>query len=151
MDEATGYQDIRPRRALAEILEQFIDTQLHGWTKAFPDEFFAQVCRLKEWDVQRARKYPKHMGNVVNEVVYVRLAPGVLDELRRLNPMSESGRRDHHHHQHLTRNVGYVKLQQHLAAVIAMMKTKREGDWQGFVWDLNRVFPIVDTNLQLWV
>ncbi len=67
-----------------------------------------------------------------------------------LNPMLESGRRDHHH-LHLTRNVGYVKLQQHLAVVTAMMKTKREGDWQEFVWDLNRVFPIVDTNLQLWV
>ena len=151
MDEATGYQVIRPQRALAKIREQFMERQLHGWTKAFPDEFFDQVCRLKEWDVPRSRKYPKHMGNVVNEVVYARLAPGALDELRRLNPMLESGRRDHHHHQHLTRNVGYVKLHQHLAAVIAMMKTKREGDWQGFLWDLNRVFPIVDTNLQLWV
>ena len=49
VDEATGYQAIRARRALATILEQFIAKALQPWTRTFPYEFYAQIFRLKGW------------------------------------------------------------------------------------------------------
>ena len=39
VDEATGYQDIRARRALTTILERFIADELQPWTKTFPYAF----------------------------------------------------------------------------------------------------------------
>src|SRR5262249_13364489 len=42
VDEATGYQYDRARRALEEILEQFISKELLKWIKTFPDEFYRE-------------------------------------------------------------------------------------------------------------
>ena len=49
VDEATGYERIREERALATILEKFIDKELQPWTKTFPYEFYEQIYRLKDW------------------------------------------------------------------------------------------------------
>ena len=50
VDEATGYQDVRAQRALAEILEEFIAKELQPWTKTFPYEFYTRDnARLKGW------------------------------------------------------------------------------------------------------
>ena len=38
VDEATGYQEIRAKIALATILEKFIANELQPWTKTFPYE-----------------------------------------------------------------------------------------------------------------
>ena len=40
VDEATGYQKIREKNALATILEKFIARELQPWTKTFPYEFY---------------------------------------------------------------------------------------------------------------
>ena len=48
VDEATGYQEIRARRALATILEKFIAEKLQPWTKTFPYEFY-ELYKLKGW------------------------------------------------------------------------------------------------------
>ena len=92
VDEATGYQDVRARNALNEILEQFIADELRRWTKLFPDEFYRQMFRLRgwEWKVQSIKQRPGVVGNYTNDLVYQRLAPGVLDELRRKDP-SQAG------------------------------------------------------------
>ena len=46
VDEATGYEEIRARRALATILEKFIIKELRPWTRTFPYEFYEQIFRL---------------------------------------------------------------------------------------------------------
>ena len=53
VDEATGYQKDRTRRALHEILEQFISKELLKWAKRFPDEFYEEMFRLKRWKYQQ--------------------------------------------------------------------------------------------------
>ena len=42
---------------------------------------------------------PLGVALLTNDLIYDRLAPGVLDELRRRNPVTERGHRSHHHHQ----------------------------------------------------
>jgi hypothetical protein len=63
--------------------------------------------------------------------LYDRLAPGVLEELKKANPKDEiTGRRKSKHFQWLTSNIGYPKLREHLGAVIATMKLS--ADWHDF-------------------
>jgi hypothetical protein len=55
VDEATGFQFVRTRTALAEILSKFISDKLMPWTKRYPDEFYTEMFRLKGWDYARLR------------------------------------------------------------------------------------------------
>jgi len=148
VDEATGYQDIRSKEALAEILEAFIAEELQPWTKTFPDEFYKQLFRLRGWSYNPfSVKRPSHVGKLTNDLVYERLAPGVLDELRSKNPPDEKGRRKWKHFQWLTGNIGDPKLREHLYAVIALMKAS--SNWDGFYRGIQRALPQQNKTLPL--
>ena len=139
VDEATGYQRIRAERALATILEKFIAKDLQPWKKTFPYEFYEQIFRLKGWAGPNGVKRPSVIGKYTNDIVYARVAPGVLDELRRLNPSVPGGSRKWRHHQWFTPEPGYIKLNQHLAAVIALMKVS--SNWGQLQRHLKYAFP----------
>lgn len=47
IDEATGFQEVRDRLALQEILDQYLLRELAAWAKRFPDEFHKQIFRLR--------------------------------------------------------------------------------------------------------
>ena len=74
VDEATVYQEIRSRRALATILEKFIAKELQSWTKTFPYEFYEHIFRLKGWTGPDGVKKPSVIGYYTNYFVYDRLA-----------------------------------------------------------------------------
>lgn len=139
VDEATGYQAIRARLALATILEKFIAKELQPWTRTFPYEFYAQIFRLKGWSGPAGAKGPRVLGHYTNDLVYKRLAPGVLDELRSKNPTMPYGTRKNKHHQWFTPDPGYIKLNQHVAAVMALMRAAP--NWAVFHRSLERAFP----------
>jgi hypothetical protein len=140
VDEATGYQYDRARRALEEILEQFISKELLKWVKTFPDEFYEEMFRLKNWRVRDiATKRPLYAGKVTNDIVYERLAPGVLEELKRITPRNEKGRPRHHYHRRLTEDIGHPRLREHLSAVLALMRAA--DSWEQFYKALNRALP----------
>ena len=149
VDEVTGYQQVRARRALEEILEQFISKELLKWAQIFPDEFYQELFRLRGWHYYdpKSTKRPILVAKLTNDVVYERLAPGVLDELKRVTPKDDKGRRKHRYHQRLTEDVGHPKLREHLAAVIALMKAST--DWTMFTRLLQRAKPKYNTNLEL--
>ena len=148
VDEATGYQEIRARKALEEILDKFIAEELRKWAKTFPDEFYKEVFRLKGWPYAPwSVKRPGVIGRYTNDIVYERLAPGVLDELRRRNPTTPKGHRKARHHQWLTEDIGHPRLREHIAAVIALMRASN--NWTQFHRMLQRAFPRYGTNLDL--
>jgi len=148
VDEATGYQDIRAKEALAEILEAFIADELQPWTKTFPDEFYKQLFRLRGWSYNPfSVKRPSYVGKLTNDIVYERLAPGVLDELRSKNPPDEKGRRKWRHFQWLTGDIGHPKLREHIYAVIALMKAA--STWDQFYRGLQRALPQQNKTLPL--
>jgi hypothetical protein len=140
VDEATGYQYARDRRALAEILEAFVAKELARWAKTFPEDYYREMFRLRGLRPSPSddSKRPQYFGHLTNDIVYKRLAPAVLDELKRKNP-TKDGRRRSAHHQWLTRDVGHPKLMAHLGAVVAVMKLSP--DWDQFVANLDRVAP----------
>lgn len=140
VDEATGYQEVRARQALEQILEKFISDELLKWAKTFPDEFYQQIARLRGIHYSEiATKRPGYIGRLTNDIVYERLAPGVLTELKEITPKDEKGRRKHKYHQRLTEDVGHPRLREHLVAVIALMRASP--NWSSFYRLLQRAYP----------
>ncbi len=139
VDEATGYQRVREERALATILEKFIAKELQPWTKTFPYEFYEQIFRLKGWPGPDGVKRPSVIGHYTNDIIYNRLAPGVLEELKLKNPTIAPGRRKNTHHQWLTGKVGHPKLKEHLVGVMALMRASTT--WDHFKRSLQRAYP----------
>lgn len=146
VDEATGYQELRDREALQTILKEYISGALLEWTKTFPIDFYKEMFRLKGWP-WNAGKMPGVVGRYTNDIVYERLAPGVLAELQKLNPPTEKGYRKHRHHQYLTRDVGHPSLSRRLYELIGMARAS--DDWEKFYGLVDRTFPRVNTTLPL--
>lgn len=148
VDEATGYQDYRDRQALERILDRFLQDELAKWAKRFPDTFYKELFRLRGWEYKPdSVKRPKLVGTLTNDLVYSRLAPGVLDELKRRTPRDDHGRAKVHYHRWLTDDLGVPRLQEHLSAVIALMKAAQ--DWRTFMRMMNRALPKWAGNYEL--
>lgn len=139
VDEATGFQYDRSRTALELILEAFIKDELGKWAKRFPDEFYRELFRLKKLEWPSTKNPPQVVGHWTNDLVYKRLAPGVLDDLRQKTPKTPRGHRKYKFHRWFTDDVGHPKLQEHLSSVIALMKSS--DDWEDFHKRLDRALP----------
>ena len=148
VDEVTGYQDFRSRVALEEILDKFISDELGKWAKTFPDEFYKELFRLRGWPYSPISvKRPQVIGHLTNDIVYHRLAPGVLAELKRITPKDEKGRRKHKFFQRLTDDIGHGRLREHLTSVITLMRASP--NWNTFYRLLQRALPKYKQTLPL--
>lgn len=148
VDEATGYQEVRDRRALEAILDRFLRKELATWAKRFPDEFYQQIFRLKNWTWKGLSvKRPGVVGKYTIDLVYERLAPGIVEELGRLNPKNEKGNRAHKHHQWLTEDIGHPALAQHLYALIGFMRASK--NWDQFYRMVQLAYPKKNTQMLL--
>ena len=150
VDEATGYQNDRAVDALAEILERFIAKELRPWIKTFPEDFYRELCRLRglEFPMEQPN-YPSYFGHLTNDIVYKRLAPGVLDELKKSTPKNEKGRHKHQLHRRLSAEMGHPKLLAHLDSVVTVMKLTPETDYDAFIEKLDHVKPRFGDTIQL--
>ena len=137
---ATPFQEFRARDALSRILEAFIAKELRAWIQTFPADFCEELFRLRGLDFpSESVKRPQYFGKLTNDIVYRRLAPGVLAKLKEVTPRNDSGRLKHKLFQRLTSNVGYPKLREHLGSVVAIMKLSE--DWHDFMQKLDRLHP----------
>lgn len=140
VDEATGYQDARARDALARILEKFIAKELRKWIRTFEADFYKEMFRLKGLPYDGTCRRPQYFGHLTNDLVYSRLAPGVLDELRKRNPRTTPrGNRPAKHFQHLTPEFGHPRLREHIHAVTSLMRAS--DNWKGFYALIQRALP----------
>lgn len=149
VDEATGYQRDRDRDALHKLLGLYIAKELLPWAQRFPDEFYKEMFRLRGWSMRAlapgetgfdARKGPRFAGKLTNQLVYEKLPPNVLNELRTKNPVVETtGRRRYRHHQLLTVDVGHEHLRDHILQVVAVMRGSQT--WSQFEASFERAFP----------
>lgn len=148
IDEATGYQKDRAKDALATILEAFIAKELQPWIKTFPADYYQELFRLRGLEYPNASvKRPQYFGVLTNDIVYKRLAPGVLEELRRVTPKNDEGRPKAKYFQSLTSNAGYPKLREHLGAVVAVMKLS--DSYHDFIEKLDRLAPKYNETMPL--
>lgn len=140
VDEATGYQDERAKDALAKILEAYVADELQAWVRTFPVEFYKELCRLRGIDFDpSAVKRPPYFGHLTNNIVYKRLAPGLLAEIkdRRAN---DAKKRNAKFHQQLTPEAGHPKLREHLASTVTVMKLSNT--YPEFIGLMDKVHPI---------
>lgn len=150
VDEATGYQDVRARDALAKILEAYVAAELQPWVRTFDVDFYKELFRLRELDFDpNSVKRPAYFGHLTNDVVYKRVAPGVFDEIKAQRAKDEKKRKAKFHQQ-LTEEVGHPRLREHIASVTTVMKLS--DNWAAFKRNLDRVHPIFDVGVQdsLW-
>jgi len=149
VDEATGYQELRDKNALQKILEKYVKDEWSKWTRRFPPEFYRQLFRLKHvpFPPTEGTNKPSYVGHWTNDVVYSRLAPGILTKLREVNPRTPSGNRARRHHQHLTEDVGVPELQQHLSNVVFLMKGCVS--WDEFKQRLDAAAPKIGETMTL--
>ena len=148
IDEATGYQEIRDRKALQALLDKYLLTEYAAWAKRFPDEFYKQMFRLKGWaypTVGNAK--PSVVGIYTNDLIYERLAPSLLEELKERNPKNDKGHRKVKHHQWLSTDVGHPALSTHVHAIIGFMTAC--DSWEQLMYMVDRVYPKKGSNFPL--
>ena len=139
VDEATGYEEFRERDALAKILEAFIQEEIRPYVRTFKPDFYREIYRLHKWDYKGGSARPGIVGHYTNDIIYRRLAPGVLDELRRITPRDEKGRLKQKLFQRLTPDIGHPALDSLQTGAIMLMKYS--GDWKTFMYRLDKEFP----------
>lgn len=146
VDEATGYQRDRASDALSRILEAFIAKELQPWVKTFPDEYYEQLFRLRGLTYPTdSVKRPQYFGHLTNDIVYRRLAPAVLEELKKTTPKTPSGRLRQHLHRRLTSDLGHPKLREYMASVVTAMKLSK--DYDDFKAKLDILHPRYDETM----
>lgn len=140
VDEATNFQEVRDRLALQKILDKYISQEMQPYVRMFPDEFYKQMWRLMGWEWRgMSVPKPKRVGQLTDDLIYKRLAPGVRDVLRSLVPRTGKGNLVHKLHSHLTPEDGRKALEKHLHAVTALMMAATT--WKGFERMVDRAFP----------
>lgn len=140
VDEATGYQYDRPRRDLEEYLKKFLSESLRRWVRTFPGEYFKQLCRLKGVQLRPDMKLPQYFGHLTNDLVWRRIAPGLLRALKERR--SERGSPSNKLHSWTSDELGKPELLLHLGMVIGLMKLHT--DYEEFHKQLDtiaRVYP----------
>ncbi len=140
IDEATGYQEDRERDELSRLLAIYLSEERLKWAKQFPDEFYRLIYKLKNWPYPTGGGKNPYVGKLTNELVYEKLPPGVLEELRVRNPVNSiKKRRQWCHHQFLSEDIGQPDLRNHLLQVIALLRAS--ANWNIFKRLFARAFP----------
>lgn len=148
IDEATGYQDERAKDALAKIFTTFLAKERQKWALTFPVDFYREIYRLRGWKFEPWNtKRPSVIAAWTDDFVYDRLAPGLTEELRNKNPIVDTGRRSHKHFQWLNPERGHPKLKEHIAGVIALLRSA--DDWGSFKRGLDRAYPKFGDTIQM--
>jgi hypothetical protein len=152
VDEATGYQEVRPKDALQVYLEILVRKELAAWAKKFPDEFYENIYKLKGWAWPGMKKNRfSIVAHYTRDLIYERIAPGLLQELEQKSPQDETGKRKNKLHQWLTEDVGNPMLAQHLHSIIMFQRLALSSGykWHRFIKMVDSVLPKRGTTLEL--
>ena len=151
IDEVTGYQDIRVKGALQEILNQYLLDEAKKYQVTFPIELYKQWFRLNnwEWKEKNAQKRPSVIGKWTNKYIYERIAPNILQELERKNPKNEKGYREYKHFQFLTDEVGEPRLREFFGGLIALARAT--SSWRKYTELVERAYPRIGDQLDLFL
>lgn len=127
IDEALGFQELRGKNELQDMFSLLVDKELQPWTKRFPLPFFENIKRI--YKLQHLKKIPSFAGNWINKYIYDQIAPGIVEELKKINPTQINGTRKHRHHQYLTLDLGCPALEKQVLRVntiLSLSDTKEE-------------------------
>jgi hypothetical protein len=147
IDRATGFDDLRKRKAVLKIIEQYVRKDALPWVRFFDVEFYRQIYRLNHWpfDPEKTAR-PGVIGHWTNDI-YDRLAPGVRPALHGRVRRNALGRPTQKLTQYLTPEEGKPRLKELLEGVKALMRVSM--NWADFEVKLDMVYPNLNTTLQL--
>lgn len=152
IDEATGYQTARPADTLKTYLESILKKELASWVKRFPDEYYENIYKLKEWTWPGMTKNRfSVVGKYTNDLIYERLAPGLKEEFELRNPKDAKGHRKNKHHQWFDEDGERLYAQQ-MFTVLTIQRSclKKTGDrWAHFMAMMDDLLPKKGASLPL--
>ena len=150
VDEATGFQDKRVKNALELILNKFLLEEAKKYEVTFPLQLYKEWFRLNgwEWRPENAQKRPKILGKWTNQYIYARMAPHLLDELKRRNPRNEKGNLKDKHFQYLTDDIGEPRLREFFGGHLALAKASMT--WKKYIRLVERAYPLFGDQIPLF-
>ena len=147
VDRATGFEDMRKRRAINKIIDQYVEKAARPWVKMFDLDFYRHIYRLNGWDFDPENTArPGVVGTWTNDI-YDRLAPGVRQALHDRVKRNAKGRPTQKLTQLLTPEDGKPALERLLEGVILLMRMSM--DWPSFKHKLDEYYPRFGDTLQL--
>jgi len=154
IDEATGYQNLRPADGLRTYFDQILRKDLAVWFKRFPDEFYENIYKLRGWEWPGMGKNRfSVVGKYTNDLVYGRIVPGLQEELEKKNPKNSSGHREHKHHQWLNDEAGDKLFSAQMFTILALQRAclnKAGNKWNHFMSMMDDVLPRKDSTIPLF-
>jgi hypothetical protein len=85
IDEATGYQQVRKKRALQIKFQAFIAEEMQDWAEMFPPDFWFELARL-EGIHYSPRNRPIRWGKYIMAFVYDAIDKDVSKAIKTINP-----------------------------------------------------------------
>ena len=102
--------------------------------------FYEQLYRLRRWKYRPLNtNRPGVVAYYTVNLIYERLAPGVLDELKKKAPRNAKGQRKTRLHQGLTPTIGHPKLREHISNVLVLLRVNN--DWDAFMKMMDKALP----------
>lgn len=154
IDEATGYQQMRPADGLRSYFDQVLRRDLAAWAKRFPDEFYENIYKLKGWEWPGMGKNRfSVVGKYTNDLVYGRILPGLNEELDKRNPKNTKGQRAYKHHQWLNDDAGDKLFSAQMFTILALQRAclnKSGNKWNHFMSIMDDILPKKDSPISLF-
>ena len=143
IDEGTGYQKRRAHNDLQQILKAYIAPELLPYQSRFPLSYYEHIYRVMGWPYDAtSTKRTAYIGKLTNKLIYEKLPPGVLPQLKRKNPVDPvTKRRKHKNFQFLTEDVGNVHLANQITAITTLLRATPGGNWRFFETLFNNAYP----------
>jgi len=147
VDLATGFEDMRKRRAINKIIDQYVEKKARPWVKMFDLSFYRHIYRLNGWafDPENTAR-PGVIGTWTNDI-YERLAPGVREALHARVRRNERGKPTEKLTQLLTPEEGKPALERLLEGIILLMRMS--ATWGEFRAKLDEYYPRFNDTRQL--
>jgi hypothetical protein len=149
IDEATGYQDVRMKKALEEILNKYLLSEAKKYSVTYPLELYKEWFKLNnwEWKPENAQKRPSVLGTWTNKYIYERMAPNLLKNLENRNPKTDKGYRKHKHFQFLTDEVGEPKLREFFGGHLALARATTT--WRKYTALVEKAYPSIGDQMTM--
>jgi hypothetical protein len=98
--------------------------------------------------MERGQYRSADVGQLTNKLIYEQLPPGVLEDLRRKNPVDPATkRRKRKHYYWLTEDVGNPHVDRQIASVITLLRATPNGQWKFFEMLFSHAFAPAQPNL----
>ncbi len=147
VDIATGFEDMRKRRAIDKIIEKYVDKAAQPWVRIFELDFYRHIFRLNGWEFNpETTARPGVIGRWTNDI-YDRLAPGVRHALHERVRRNSKGRPTQQLNRYLTPENGRPEMRRLLEGVVLLMRMSKT--WDDFKQKLDEFYPRFDETMQL--